>query len=279
MTASPRLPARKPPPRDRERLREEEEKEVEGYSMPLLAHLEELRTRLIRIAIAIVLGFCVAAPFGQELLMLLKQQALPYFPEGSNFIYTQLPDEFVTRLKASLYASLLLTAPYCFWQAWKFVGPGLYRSERQAVMPLVVTSYSLFLLGGSFAYFGVLRFTNQFFLAFADATTKAQISVADYLNYCMFTLLSMGLVFQIPLVMGFLARIGAVSPQQMRKARRYMVVVIWFTAAIITPPDVLSQALMAIPMMGLFEAGILWSVVQHRRYLGAGDSTEDGAGA
>lgn len=245
--------------------RREEKHEVESYAMPLLQHLAELRTRLVRILAALLIGFVALAAFGARILDVLKFQAKRYFPEGASFVSLSPQEVFITELKAAFFVSLLLSAPYCFYQAWRFVAPGLYRSERRAVLPLVVSSYGLFLLGGCFAYFTILPFTNSFFIGSASPDILQQWSIAQYLTYSAVTLLSMGAVFQIPLVMGFAARVGAATSAWFRSFRRYMWVVIWFVAAIITPPDVISQSLLAGPMMVLYEIGILWSRVQERR--------------
>jgi len=174
-------------------------------------------------------------------------------------------DPFFAYLKIALVIGLFAACPIWLYQAWRFVAPGLYRSERRAVLPLVVSSYGLFLLGGCFAYFTILPFTNSFFIGSASPDILQQWSIAQYLTYSAVTLLSMGAVFQIPLVMGFAARVGAATSAWFRSFRRYMWVVIWFVAAIITPPDVISQSLLAGPMMVLYEIGILWSRVQERR--------------
>ncbi|MCK6529403.1 twin-arginine translocase subunit TatC [Myxococcota bacterium] len=248
-----------------------EQEEVESHSMTVLQHLEVLRFRLIRIFVGVLVGFVVLAPFGTDLLRVFMAQAERFFPSGAGFSFVTLQpqEQFMTALKASFYASLLLSGPWSFYQAWAFVGPGLYRRERRAVLPVVVASYGLFITGGVFAYFTVLPFTNGFFLESLLPNVIAQLSIGNYLTYCAITLFSMGAVFQIPLVQGLLARAGVVSVARLRSARRYMVVAIWLVAAVITPPDVLSQSLLAGPMMVLYEVGIQWARVQERRRIRA----------
>ncbi len=234
----------------------EEVDEVEQNRMPLLEHLVELRDRLVRAGLALLIALCLALPFGEEIYRWLTAPALPYFPEGGGLIFTEPAESFITHLKVSLFAAILLTLPMLFYQAWSFVAPGLYKRERRFVVPFVVTSTAFFLAGAAFCYYGVLPWAMRFFLSVGLETATPQIKVASYLSFITRMLLAFGAVFELPLAIFFLARVGLVTAAGLAKSRRYAIVIIFAVAALMTPPDPITQILLGLPLIALYEVGI-----------------------
>lgn len=228
---------------------------------PFLNHLEELRKRLIACAIAVVIGFVISYFFAEELFIVLISPLKERLPEGDKLIFTNLPEMFFTYIKTSFIASLMLTSPYVFYQIWMFVAPGLYRREKKYVVPFVAFSTLLFVGGGLFGYFVVFPFGFNFFLSFANEYIQALPSVKQYFSFSVKLLLVFGLVFELPVISFFLSKIGLVTPDLMRKKRKYAIVLTFVMAAILTPPDVITQCMMAGPLIILYEVGILISVV------------------
>jgi sec-independent protein translocase protein TatC len=231
--------------------------DVDGYRMPLLEHLEELRKRMIRgmIAYAVALGVCLL--FSKQLFHFLILPALPYFPEGSTFIYTKLPEAFLTYLKVSLLASVFVASPILFYEGWRFVAPGLYAKERKLVVPFVLFSTALFVAGAAACYFAVLPWACKFFLGYGNETTAPMLTIGEYLSFSTRLLLAFGVVFELPLAMMFLGRIGFVRTPLLRKARPFALIGVFVLASLITPPDVVTQIALGLPLMVLYELGIV----------------------
>lgn len=229
---------------------------VDAYRMPLLEHLEELRTRLIKslIGYSAVLSVCLL--FSKRLFELLIRPAIPYLPEGSSFIYTKLPEAFITYLKVALIASIFGASPVLFYQAWKFIAPGLYQKERKAAIPFVLFSTVLFLSGAAVCYVAVLPWACKFFLGYSDEHTTAMLTIGEYLSFSTRLLLAFGVVFELPLAMMFMGRMGLVRSRTLRKIRPFALVAAFVTASLITPPDVVTQIALGLPLMLLYEAGI-----------------------
>ena len=229
---------------------------VEEFRMPLLEHLEELRTRLIRalIGYSIVLAVCLV--FAKRLFELLIAPAIPYLPDGSSFIYTKLPEAFITYLKVALLASVFGASPVIFYQAWKFVAPGLYDRERRMVLPFVLSSTLLFVAGGVVCYAAVLPWACKFFLGYSDEHTTAMLTIGEYLAFSTRLLLAFGVVFELPLAMMFLGRVGLVRAETLRKIRPFALIGAFVLASLITPPDIVTQISLGLPLMLLYEAGI-----------------------
>ncbi len=229
--------------------------EVEDQRMPLLEHLEELRTRMIRalIAYAIALSGCVL--FAKRLFKMLIQPAVPYLPEGSSFIYTKLPEAFITYLKVALLASVFVASPLIFYQAWQFIAPGLYKKERRMVLPFVFFSTLLFISGAVVCYLAVLPWACKFFLGYGDELTAPMLTISEYLSFSTRLLLAFGLVFELPLAMMFMGKIGIINPPLLKKARPFAVVGSFVAAAMITPPDVVTQVFLGLALMLLYELG------------------------
>ncbi len=231
--------------------------EVETFRMPLLEHLAELRIRLIKALIAFAVAFGICVVFAQDLFTLLIYPALPYLPDESSFIYTKLQEAFITYLKVALLAAVFVSSPAWFYQAWKFVAPGLYKKERRLVLPFVFFSTALFLAGGFVCYIAVLPWACKFFLGYSDENTTAMLTIGEYLSFATRLLLAFGLVFELPLAMMFLGRIGLIRPPMLRKARPFALIGAFVLASLITPPDIVTQISLGLPLMVLYEVGIL----------------------
>lgn len=236
-----------------------DEDPVENYRMPLLEHLVELRTRVVR-ALAAMLICCIGCMvFAEDIWALLVQpmnDALAATGRGTMAMTTAM-EGFLTMLKVAGLAGLLLSSPYVFWQAWQFVAPGLYPHEKKPILPLVLSSTLLFALGTAFGYFGIFKYAFPYFLDFAGEDVQAVLSIDAYLGMATKLLLAFGISFQLPIVVYFLARIGLIDARDMIGGFRYSVVGIFVVAAILTPPDVVSQLMMAAPLIVLYGVGII----------------------
>jgi sec-independent protein translocase protein TatC len=229
---------------------------AEGEPMSLLGHLGELRRRLTRVVIIIVLGFIACYGISEALYDFLSEPLIAAMPSGSTLIYTSPAGAFFVYLKVSLLASLFLTSPFSFYQIWAFIGPGLYKEEKQVLVPLSLLSAFFFLIGAAFCYTMVFPLAFRFFMGMATETIVPMISVEEYLSFALKLLIAFGVVFEMPLFAFFLGRLGILTPDFMRRQRKYAVLLIFIVAAILTPPDVFSQVLMAMPMFLLYEVSI-----------------------
>jgi sec-independent protein translocase protein TatC len=225
--------------------------------IPFTAHLEELRKRLIACFIAVGIGFVLSYGFKEKLFQLLTHPLISVMEAGDKLIFTSLPEAFFTYLKVSFLAGIILAAPVILYQFWMFVAPGLYKEERRLLVPVVFLS-SIFFVGGSlFGYFVVFPYGFKFFLGFATETIRPLPSMREYLSFSSKLLLAFGLVFELPLILTFLARLGIVSVDFLKKNRKYALLLFFAGAAMLTPPDVVTQIMMAVPLMGLYEISIL----------------------
>lgn len=242
---------------------------VEAYRMPLMEHLIELRSRLIKALGASLVCCIVALFFSQEIWNLLVQpmnDALEITGRGTMAMSTAL-EGFLTMVKVAGLAGLLAASPIIFWQIWQFVAPGLYPHEKKPVLPMVIASTTLFATGIIFGYLVIFRYTFPYLLEFADENVQAVLSIDAYLGLATRLLLAFGLCFQLPVVVYFLARIGLIDARDMIESFRYSLVAIFVIAAVITPPDILSQTLMAAPLLILYGIGIIiaWFVSTKKR--------------
>jgi len=225
--------------------------------MPFTDHLQELRTRLVRVLVVVGIGCAFCWYFKEQLFQIITRPLYQVLPQNSFMIYTGLPEAFFNYLKISFFASLFLTSPYTLYQLWKFISPGLYKSEKKYVVPFVITSSLLFIGGVLFGYFLALPPAFGFFVEFSSDILKPMISLREYLSLAIKLLLAFGLSFELPVIIFFMAKIGVVSSKTLAKQRRYAILVIFIAAAILTPsPDAFTQIIMAIPLMGLYEIGI-----------------------
>lgn len=265
------------PPRDLseavDRASQEEDAAAEGgRSMTLLDHLSELRVRLVRSLMALAVGFFACYGFAEELFNYLMIPLTRALPSGSKLIYTALPEAFFVYMQVALVAGAFLASPYLFYQIWMFIAPGLYDDEKRHVIPIAGASALFFVAGAAFCYFQVFPYAFEFFVGFATDTIAPMPKLDEYLGFTLKMLLAFGLIFEMPLFAFFLARLGLVTAQWMRKTRKYAILAIFIVAAILTPPDVFSQLMMAAPMLVLYEISILVAAVFGKKKPG----TEDG---
>jgi len=236
--------------------------ELEGTEQPFVSHLIELRDRLIRSVIAIGVCFGVLAlyPGPATLFELLAQPMINSLPSGGAMIATSVISPFMVPLKVTLMAAFLLALPVVLYQVWAFVAPGLYIHEKKLVLPLVVSSTILFIVGVAFCYFFVFGQVFHFIQSFAPKAITAAPDVEAYLSFVMSMFIAFGAAFEVPVVVVVLARMGLVPIDKLKAFRGYFVVIAFIIAAVITPPDVVSQLALAIPMCLLYELGI-WAAV------------------
>ncbi len=234
-----------------------------GEKKPFLEHLEELRKRLIRCLVAIAMGFLISYFFSEKAFLLLISPLRKALPEGGHLIFTNLPEMFITYLKVALVMGIMLSSPVIFYEMWKFVAPGLYQNEKRYIIPFVLCSTILFVGGSIFGYFVVFPFGFKFFLGFANESVKALPSVKQYFSFAMKLLIAFGIVFELPVIAYFLTRIGLLTPAFLKNNRKYSIVVIFAVAAIFTPPDVMTQLMMAVPLIVLYEASIVVSRIAY----------------
>ena len=223
----------------------------------LLSHLQELRTRLKIAALAYVIGVAVLMNFSDVVFNFISMPLRDALPPGTPLIFLNAPDVFFTYLKIALVLSIFVTAPITFYQVWAFIAPGLYTHERHVFVGYFVASLSLLFAGASFAFYAVFPLIFEFFLGFSTDTIQAMPAVKEYLTLVLKLLFAFGASFQIPIIVMVLVRLDLVQISTLASKRRYVMVWAFIVAAILTPPDIISQTLLALPMMLLYEAGIL----------------------
>jgi sec-independent protein translocase protein TatC len=232
---------------------------------PFLSHLEELRKRLVVCAIGVGVGFAIAYIFSERLFQLLVAPLKAVMPEGDQLIFTNLPEMFFAYLKVAFIAGILAAAPLIFYELWMFIAPGLYQREKKLAIPFVISSTILFVGGALFGYFVVFPFGFKFFIGFSNEYVKALPSVKQYFSFSMKLLFAFGVVFELPVIIFFLSKMGIVTPQFLRQKRKYAILLTFVLAAILTPPDVITQCMMAGPLIVLYEIGILVSRVAQKK--------------
>jgi len=249
----------------------------EDEKIPFTAHLEELRKRLITSFIAIGVGAVISFAFKERLFNILIQPLIKVMEEGDTLIFTGLPEAFFTYLKVALLSGILISSPIILYEFWMFVAPGLYKKERRLLGPIVFLSSFFFIGGALFGYFIVFPWGFKFFLGFATETIRPLPSMKEYFAFSAKLLLAFGLVFELPLVLTFLAKLGIVSVDFLKKNRKYALLLFFVGSAILTPPDVITQIMMALPLMALYELSILGARIFGRKKPQA-DEAEDLAG-
>jgi sec-independent protein translocase protein TatC len=236
----------------------DQEDELAGTEQPFVAHLIELRDRLIKaiIAIAVVAGVLAIWPGPAALYDILAAPLVSHLPKGATLIATSVISPFIVPLKILLMAAFLIALPVVLWQVWSFVAPGLYSHEKKLVLPLVISSTILFFIGVAFCYFFVFGQVFQFIQSFAPKSITAAPDIEAYLSFVLTMFLAFGAAFEVPIVVVVLARMGIVPVEKLKEFRGYFIVLAFIIAAVITPPDVVSQLALAIPMVLLYELGI-----------------------
>ena len=229
----------------------------EGLQETFISHLVELRDRIIKAALAIIIIFMSLVYWAPEIFHLFAQPLLTALPSGGKMIVTDITGSFFVPMKVTMLVAFVIALPVVMYQLWAFIAPGLYTHERRLIVPLVVSSYSLFIIGMSFAHF--LVFPTVFkFMAHYNAPLGAEMltDIDNYLSFAMTTFLAFGITFEVPVVVVVLVRMGVVPLAKLREIRPYVIVGAFVIAAVVTPPDILSQLLLAVPMSLLYELGL-----------------------
>lgn len=226
---------------------------------PLISHLIELRDRLLRILAVILLFFLCFIAFANDLYSYLADPLQSLLPEGSSMIATQVASPFLAPFKLALYLSLYCGAPMILYQLWSFIAPGLYKNEKRIAAPLFISSIILFYAGMAFAYFAVFPLVFGFFTTIGPSGVTVMTDIDAYLSFVLKLFLAFGLAFEIPVATILLVKAGVASPESLKKKRPYVFIGCFVVGMLITPPDVISQTLLAVPMWLLFEAGLIGS--------------------
>ena len=256
---------------------DEEAEEEDDRPMGLMDHLSELRGRLVRCTVAVMVGFIACWAVVDPIFDALVDPLLKVLPEGSHAIYTTLPEGFFTRMHIAFVAGVFVSSPVIFYQVWSFIAPGLYEDEKRHILPVAFMSAFFFVSGGAFCYFVVFPQAFAFFVSYATDSIVAMPKVSDYLSFVLKLILAFGLVFEMPLFAFFLARMGIITAELMRRVRRYAILGIFIVAAILSPPDVVSQLLMAAPMLVLYEISIYVAVAFGKKPAAKDDESEEKA--
>ena len=242
-----------------------------GEKRPFLAHLEELRKRLIICAIAIGIGFAISYIFSKQLFSFLILPLTKVLPAESRLIFTSLPEMFIAYIKVALIAGIILAIPIVFYELWMFLAPALYQREKGYVIPFVLFSSILFVAGSLFGYFIVFPYGFKFFISFATEDIQALPSVKQYFSFAIRLLFAFGVVFEMPVVVFFMTKIGLITPDSMKKFRKFAILCSFILSAILTPPDVATQIMMALPLIVLYEISIIISQAVYRKKKGGSE--------
>ncbi len=231
-----------------------EEKLGEGT---LLSHLLELRGRLLKMAAAVLVLFLALAPFADHIFRIVAEPLMAKLPEGTSMIATQVASPFLTPFKTALASAVFLAMPVILYQVWAFVAPGLYKQERRLVMPLIVSSVLLFYGGVAFAYFVVFPLMFAFFTAVAPTGVTVMTDISSYLDFVLTLFFAFGIAFEVPVATVLAVWAGFTTPASLAAKRAYVIVIAFVAGMLLTPPDVISQTLLAVPVYLLYEAGIV----------------------
>lgn len=233
--------------------------------MPLVSHLTELRTRLLRCVAVIFLIFAGLFSFAQQIYTLVSAPLREHLPANATMIATDVASPFLTPFKLTMIVSLFLAIPFILHQIWGFIAPGLYRHEKRIAIPLLVSSIFLFYAGMAFAYFLVFPLIFGFFASATPEGVSMMTDIASYLDFVMTLFFAFGVAFEIPVAVVLLVWIGVVDVQYLRKVRPYVIIGCFVVGMVLTPPDIFSQTLLAVPMWMLFEVGVLFGGLIRKR--------------
>jgi len=244
--------------------------DTEGPQETFISHLVELRDRLLRAIIAVVVVLLALFPWAKEIYAILAKPLLAVLPAGATMIATDVTGTFLVPLKVTAMAAFVVTLPYVLWQAWAFVAPGLYHHEKRLALPVIVSSVFFFLVGMAFAYFFVFPIAFGFFAGYAPAGVQMMTDIDKYLSFVLTMFIAFGATFETPVVVIVLVRLRVVTIEKLKAARPYIIVGAFVIGAIFTPPDVISQLMLAVPLWLLFELGLVLA-----RVIGTGPTREE----
>ncbi len=228
-----------------------------NQSDTFISHLIELRDRLLRIVIGVVVTFIALFPFANKIYTLLAHPLLAKLPKGGQMIATSVTTPFFVPMKVAMLAAIVISLPYTLYQIWAFIAPGLYQHEKRFAAPLVILSTMLFLVGMAFAYFLVFPVVFGFITSTAPEGVAVMTDIGNYLDFVMTLFLAFGIAFEVPVAVVLLVKLGMVRVETLKEIRSYVIVGAFVIGAIFTPPDVVSQIMLAVPLWLLYEAGIL----------------------
>jgi sec-independent protein translocase protein TatC len=230
---------------------------MEDEKLPLTSHLEELRKRIIVCLIAIGIGFSISYYFSEQIFFILSRPLTAVLPEGSSFIFTGITEAFFTYLKLSFFTGIFLSTPVIIYEIWRFVAPGLYEKEKRYMLPFVFIATLFFIVGTVFCYFIVLPAAFKFFVSYNTPYIKMLPALGEYLSFSCIFLLSFGVVFELPVFIICLAKMGIITEKQLRSNRKIVIIGAFIVSALLTPtPDAVNQSLMALPLIVLYELSI-----------------------
>jgi sec-independent protein translocase protein TatC len=241
---------------------------------PFITHLMELRDRLLRIVFTVLVVFAVLFPFSNTIYTWVAGPLMAHLPEGSTMIAIEVASPFLTPFKLSLVSAIFLSVPMILYQLWAFVAPGLYQHERRLIYPLMISSTLLFYAGMAFAYFLVFPLVFAFFTATAPEGVAVMTDIARYLDFILTLFFAFGVAFEVPIATFLLCWAGVTTPESLAEKRPYVIVATFVIGMLLTPPDVISQTLLALPMWVLFELGLIFSRIFLRNRARAEDEEE-----
>ena len=247
---------------------------LEDNPQPLVAHLTELRDRLLRAILSVLVIFICLFPFSNEIYTFISEPLRALLPEGSSMIATEVASPFLTPFKLTLIMSIFVAIPVILYQIWSFVAPGMYRQEKRIAFPLLASSVLLFYAGASFAYFVVFPLIFAFFTSVGPTDVAVMTDINRYLDFVLKLFFAFGIAFEIPIAAVILIWSGVTTPDALAKKRPYIIVGCFIFGMLLTPPDVISQSLLAVPMWMLFEVGVFFGrIIEKRRQSSNGSPT------
>jgi len=233
--------------------------------MPLVAHLTELRDKLLRALLAVLVVFLCLFPFANDIYAAVSKPLRAILPEGASMIATEVASPFFTPFKLTLFVAVFLAMPYVLYQIWSFIAPGMYRHEKRLAVPLLASSVVLFYAGAAFAYFVVFPLIFAFFTSVGPEDIQIMTDINSYLDFVLKLFFAFGIAFEIPIAAVLLISAGITTPEALAQTRPYIIVGCFVFGMLLTPPDIISQSLLALPMWLLFEAGVYFGKLMQRR--------------
>ncbi|MFK7976470.1 MAG: twin-arginine translocase subunit TatC [Halioglobus sp.] len=241
------------------------ETETTDQPMPLVAHLTELRDKLLRAILAVLIVFICLFPFANDIYAFVSEPLRALLPAGATMIATEVASPFFTPFKLTLMAAIFLAVPYLLYQVWSFIAPGMYKHEKRLAIPLLASSVALFYAGAAFAYYVVFPLIFAFFTSVGPEDITMMTDINSYLNFVLKLFFAFGVAFEIPIAAVLLIWAGVTTPQNLASKRPYIIVGCFIFGMLLTPPDIISQSLLAIPMWLLFELGVFFGALTQQR--------------